>query len=836
VTTIPGEIVSASKPLVSIVWYGKNRMQSVEREVDGLLRQTSIEVQLVVQDGGSTDGTLEWFRHRAEHDNRIDVASADTPGPGGALLDALRRCTGDYIAICPRQASLIPETLEFAVQELEQSPDAGAMACRGLLVDAGREPAPVAFDLVMALFTPLRIAPSGGVIRRAALIESGLMRNDWRQGCDVLDLWCRLAMDHDVSVTDRTIVDGKAGREADDFAFDAHDVVEDRLSYVEALFGADNFFADARDPALQYECMANQLAILGEELRAADVRAVDRRSHNLARKFFSLRYDKRATRSLRRWRRMWRLSGPLEALAQRLCGAASSVSAATVVLGLGIVFQPVFRALLRARSRKQEPGDLPVLFADLYAKQAERYTAHGQLVMAMRNWRLAEALGDAMKDSMALQTELKRPGVTEASLAETHKQWVARHVTRVSEGELPDVPRWDGKRRIRIGYHCAFMHLDTIRYMMGRVLQAHDRGRFEIHAYSPFPLPPDIAQGFDVIRDTSATRDDPGAVSFHDEFMISHDAFRRLVRTDGIDVLVELTGFSPGHRFQAMADRCAPVQVSFLNHTASSQVPNVDYIIADEICLPEAAGFQVHYSEAIYRLPVCFFCFDYRGSAYPPIAKPPSLTRGYVTFGCFGFGGKLNSDLLRLWADLLHAIPSARLHIQNVQIANERSRRFLVERFRRLGIGPDRLTLAVGVDRRALLDVFAEIDIKLDNWPYCGGNSTAEALWHGVPVITLTGDCFGSRYGASLLAAAGCADLAAESPEQYIAVAQRLAGDPARLTDLRQRLRDMSIEHGLGDSVGFARRLEDAYVDMLSRVGSDGVTAGRAGRRERVHD
>jgi predicted O-linked N-acetylglucosamine transferase (SPINDLY family) len=513
-----------------------------------------------------------------------------------------------------------------------------------------------------------------------------------------------------------------------------------------------------------------------------------------------------------------------------------SVSAAAAVLGLAIVFQPVVRTLLRMRSRLQNLSDLPVLFADLYAKQAERYTAHGQLVMAMENWRRAEALGDAMKDSMALQTELKRPGVTEASLAETHKRWVARHVKRVSDGVPGGLARWDERRRIRIGYHCAFMHLDTIRYMMGRVLQAHDRTRFEIYAYSPFPLPPDIARGFDVIRDSSATRDAPGAVSFHDEFMISHDAFRRQVAADGIDVLVELTGFSPGHRFQAMAERCAPVQVSFLNHTASSQVPNVDYVIADEICLPEAAGLEAHYSESIYRLPVCFFCFDYRGSQFPPIAKPPSLSRGYVTFGCFGFGGKLNADLLRLWADLLHAIPSARLHIQNVQIANERSRRFLVERFRRLGIEPDRLTLAVGVDRRALLDVYAEIDIMLDTWPYCGGNSTAEALWHGVPVITLTGDRFGSRYGASLVAAAGCADLAAESPEQYIAIAKRLAGDPARLADLRERLRDMSIAHGLGDSVGFARRLEDAYVDMLSRVASDGESAGRAWHREHAHE
>lgn len=812
-------------------------MQSVEQEVGGLLQQETLDVELVVEDGGSTDGTLDWFQRRARQDKRIDVASNETASPGDALLRALRRCTGDYIAICPRQASLIAETLEVAVQALEASPDAGAMACRGLLLDADRNPAPVAFDLLMALFTPLRLVPSGGVIRRAALIESGLMRDDWRAGCLALDLWCRLVMDHDVLVTDRAIVDGRAGAEADDFAIDVDRVVEDRLGYVEALFGTDNFFGDARDPALQYECMANQLAILGEEFHGADVRAIERRSHHLARKFFSLRWDKRALRSLGRLRRMWKLSAPLEALARRLCKPAPSVSAVAVVLGLGIVFQPVIRTLLLLRSRKLSGDDLSALFADLYAKQAERYTAHGQLVMAMQNWRRAEALGDAMKDSMALQTELKRPGVTEASLAETHKRWVARHVTRVSDGAPAGLPRWDGQRRIRIGYHCAFMHLDTIRYMMGRVLQAHDRARFEIYAYSPFPLPPDIARGFDVIRDTSATRDTPEAVSFHDEFMISHDAFRRQVGADGIDVLVELTGFSPGHRFQAMAQRCAPVQVSFLNHTASSQVPNVDYIIADEICLPEAAGFQAHYSEAIYRLPGCFFCFDYRGSQYPPLAAPPSLTRGYVTFGCFGFGGKLNTDLLRLWADLLHAIPSARLHIQNVQIANERSRRFLIGRFRRLGIEADRLTLAVGVDRRALLDVYAKIDIMLDTWPYCGGNSTAEALWHGVPVITLKGDRFGSRYGASLLAAAGCADLAADSPGQYIAIAKRLAGDPARLADLRRRLRDLSIEHGLGDSVGFARRLEQAYVDMLARVGPGGVATGSAPRSwERVHD
>jgi predicted O-linked N-acetylglucosamine transferase (SPINDLY family) len=355
--------------------------------------------------------------------------------------------------------------------------------------------------------------------------------------------------------------------------------------------------------------------------------------------------------------------------------------------------------------------------------------------------------------------------------------------------------------------------------MMGRVFKAHDRERFEIIGYSPRAVPDELAQCFNVIRDTSTREDDPKRVLFATMSMKSHAEFRRMVIADKVDILVELTGFSPGHRFPAMAERCAPVQISFLNHTASSQVPNLDYILADEICLPKSGGFEPYYSEEIYRLPGCFFCFDYSSSNYPKVAEPPSQSKGYVTFGCFGFGGKLNRELLQLWAELLRQVPTARLHLQNAQITNKSRRRFLAERFRTLGVAPERLVLANGVKRDDLLQVYASIDIMLDTWPYCGGNATAEALWHGVPVVTLKGaDRFGSRYGASLLAAAGCEDLVANSAEEYVALAKRLAGDPAHLSRLRHRLRDMSVEHGLGDSARFVRRLEDAYVDMLSRA------------------
>jgi len=274
-----------------------------------------------------------------------------------------------------------------------------------------------------------------------------------------------------------------------------------------------------------------------------------------------------------------------------------------------------------------------------------------------------------------------------------------------------------------------------------------------------------------------------------------------------------------GNRFAAMGSRCAPVQVSYLNHTGSSRVPNVDYTLADEIGVPTGSPEERHFSESVYRLPSCFFCFDYRSSESPALSDPPSANRGYITFGCFGYGGKLNPQLIELWARLLHRVPTSVLHLQNAQLNSHDCRKFISHQFQNLGIDSDRLTLARGVGRSAIMETYSQVDVSLDTWPYCGGNTIAESLWMGVPVVTLKGDRFSSRYGASLLAAAGCSDLVGETPEQYIDIASQLAYDLPRLRTLRQNLRQMSIDHGLGDSAQFARRLENAYLEMLRRAG-----------------
>jgi protein O-GlcNAc transferase len=373
-------------------------------------------------------------------------------------------------------------------------------------------------------------------------------------------------------------------------------------------------------------------------------------------------------------------------------------------------------------------------------------------------------------------------------------------------------------RKIRIGYHCAFMSSATIRYMMQKVLLAHDRTRFEIYGYSPETVHPDIARTFDVVRVIGSTYPHYIDKPMSGVPAIPTDDFVAMVRHDEIDVFVELTGFSMGHRFAAMAQRCAPVQVSFLNHTGSSQIPNVDYILADRISAP--CSDEPYYSENIYRLPSCFFCFDYRGSHAPPInPEPPLASAGYVTFGCFGYGGKFNDQMIEYWARLLHRVPNSVLQLQNSLFNDGDCRRFISNKFHSLGVQRDRLVLARNVDDRAtLLETYNRIDISLDTWPYCGGNTTAESLWMGVPVVTLKGDRFSSRYGASLLTAAGCGDLVAGTPEEYIEIAAGLAADLPRLRLLRQNLRQMSIENGLADSQRFARDLEDAYLEMLSRA------------------
>jgi predicted O-linked N-acetylglucosamine transferase (SPINDLY family) len=277
-----------------------------------------------------------------------------------------------------------------------------------------------------------------------------------------------------------------------------------------------------------------------------------------------------------------------------------------------------------------------------------------------------------------------------------------------------------------------------------------------------------------------------------------------------------------------MALRCAPVQISYLNHVSTSAVPNVDYILADEVGIPP--NEDRFFTERVWRLPGSFFCFNYDMVELPPVAPPPSRVNGYVTFGCFGSGGKINDDLIAIWARLLAQLPGSRLYLRNHELTPGDNRQFMRDRFRRHGIEPGRLRLDGGTTRDGVMRSYQHVDISLDTWPYCGGNTIAESLHQGVPAVTWKGDRFASRYGASLLLAAGCGDLIGETAEEYVDIAVALARSPERLGRYRENLRSMVREFGLADAAAFVRKLEEAYLAMVSRVRPGfGIVPGQAG-------
>lgn len=845
----------SSQPLVSVICFCKNRVSLIRRSIESVLNQTYRNVELVVQDGASTDGTLELLHSYAKRDPRVKIVSEPDSGPAEAYWKVLQRCTGDYIATCLSDEELIPDAVEQAVGWFSAAPNVGAFTCDGYTTDADGniigEFKAGDFDFVAYLFGKYCPFWPGSFFRRQALLDIGLNRSGWNIGCLEFEIWCRLARDHEIRympkpVSKYAIHPGQLSNTPANF----HEHIENRLKLIESMFSPDGFFGEHKHWEItakidlrwdvyrsywfweiaskinhlsQFEFHTRAHGLLEEAkafkrridvlkatkvaLREHNIKVLNQRDPNI-----TLEERRRLTitnlwvaweatvgipldapvtdPSLRR--RLWLQRFITERILVRFERPLERSVELARRLGLSSDSSPAFTAFAEAQRARE--------LAHMYDTTARVYESRGQIAEALALWRHAEPLNDHSIDSFACQSALKEPTATYESIAALQQHWADRHVRIDPTMPAPDFTPFDGRRKLRVGYHCSFMDADTIRFIMRRPILAHDRSKFEVFGYAPMDLPEDLRPGFDVVRKTSG---------------MSDDAFLDLVRRDRIDVFVELSGFSAGHRFGAMANRCAPVQISYLNHFATSRVPNIDYILSDEMCTPVGSDAQSTFSETIYRLPDCLLCYDYTDDNSPPLTDPPSLASGIVTFGCFGSGGKINTRAVELWGELMRRVPNSTMLIQNGQLDPPDNRRYMADRFRRAGISPERLKLRPGTNRSGVLRAYGEVDISLDTWPYCGGNTVAESLWQGVPVVTLTGARLSSRYGASLLQAAGCADLVAHTPEQYISIATALAQDPERLLFLRRNLRLIYTEGGLNNSARFARDLEQAYLQMM---------------------
>ncbi|MGA2477382.1 MAG: hypothetical protein ABSG63_01370 [Spirochaetia bacterium] len=437
-------------------------------------------------------------------------------------------------------------------------------------------------------------------------------------------------------------------------------------------------------------------------------------------------------------------------------------------------------------------------------KLAEIYEKRGLIDQAIQRLRDQKERLSQAQYSFMLQAMLKSPTISSRELLVEQSEWARRFC---SVGGL------DGKgvfaeplrgRKVRIGYHCTFWNSDTIRNQLLPVLLKHDRDRFEIFAYTPSALDEHFLPAVDHVELTNALDD---------------DAFVRTVRHHKLDIFLECTGFSPGHRFAAMAKRCAPVQISYLNHTGTSGTPNVDIVIADDISLRSEE--ECYFTERVLRLPGSFFCFNFEASKQPETGQAPVIKNGYVTFGCFGSNGKINPKLLDWWAEVMKRTPNSVIYIRNLELSPASNRRFLLRKMTDRGIPEARVIVQGGLPRDDLVACYKDVDISLDTWPYCGGNTIAESLWQGVPVISFRGQRFSSAYGASLLASSGCSELVADTEGMYIEKAVRLAHDPGRISMYRETLREKTRTHGFNNAAAFAGKLEQAFLSILTKREND---------------
>jgi predicted O-linked N-acetylglucosamine transferase (SPINDLY family)/predicted SAM-dependent methyltransferase len=393
-----------------------------------------------------------------------------------------------------------------------------------------------------------------------------------------------------------------------------------------------------------------------------------------------------------------------------------------------------------------------------------------------------------------------RKGAQAKLLFDEHRAWAARYTAGLaSTAGFPAADRTPG-RRLNIGYVSPNLHRHSVASFLEPLLASHDRSQVRVFCYSGAGREDEVTARLKRLAD-----------EWRDLRGLSNDAVARLVRDDRIDVLVDLAGHTGGGRLPAFARRAAPVQVSWLGYPDTTGLAQMDYRLTDEVADPagEADGFH---SEKLVRLPGGFLCYQPEAGAPAPGALPMSAG-GRVTFGCFNNLAKVTPDMVATWARLLKAVPGSRLMLKAHALGAAGACRALTQGFAAQGIGADRLQLLGPEDSAAgHLGRYREVDIALDTYPYNGTTTTCEALWMGVPVLTLAGPTHVTRVGASLLTRLGLEKaLVARSADEYVAKAAALAGDAARLSALRAGLRERMRMSPLMDARAFAHSIEAAY-------------------------
>jgi predicted O-linked N-acetylglucosamine transferase (SPINDLY family) len=385
-------------------------------------------------------------------------------------------------------------------------------------------------------------------------------------------------------------------------------------------------------------------------------------------------------------------------------------------------------------------------------------------------------------------------------IAREHDCWNTRHAEPLAPLIQPHWNDPDPNRRLRIGYVSPHFSSHVVGRFLLPLVEGHDRDQFEIFCYASLDRRPDQL----------TARFQSRCDHWHDVGGLTDQDLANLVRQHQIDILVDLDAHME-KRLLTFARKPAPVQVTYLGYCSTTGLRVMDYRLTDPFLDPPG---QPHcYSEESVNLPETYWCYE-PPEDLPPVGPLPALSRGHVTFGCLNNFCKVTLPTLTVWRDLLCALPGSRL-ILHARPGTHRERvlRFLAEE----GVDSGRVEFAGLTRTPQYFERYSQIDIGLDPFPYAGGTTTCDALWMGVPVVSLAGKTAVGRGGLSILSNIGLPELVAQTPVEYIGICKDLAADWPRLGSLRAGLRQRLLGSPLMNAARFVRNVEAAYRMMWQR-------------------
>jgi predicted O-linked N-acetylglucosamine transferase (SPINDLY family) len=373
--------------------------------------------------------------------------------------------------------------------------------------------------------------------------------------------------------------------------------------------------------------------------------------------------------------------------------------------------------------------------------------------------------------------------------------WNARHAAPLAHLIQPHKNDRNPDRRRRIGYISPNVRDHCQALFMIPLLTHHDAKQFEITCFSDVSRPDHITERLKKL-----------AHRWHDTADVLDARVADLIRENQIDILVDLSMHMTRNRLRVFAQKTAPIQVTWLAYPGSTGMKAIDYRLSDPYLDPPGEDESI-YAEQTIRLPETFWCYDPLVDDLP-VNSLPVLSGQPFTFGCLNHSIKLNDGVLKLWSRILREIPDSRLALL-CDSGHLRDR--VIEA---LSVDPHRIGLASRRPRRKYLELYHSIDLCLDTFPYNGHTTTLDAMWMGVPTVTLIGKTIVGRAAWSQLSNIGMTELAARDEDEYVQLAVEWSRDRSRLSQIRATLRDRMLASPLCDAARFARNIEHAYRSM----------------------